>query len=366
MAASIISVLTATSAVLSTPVMLSTTTALTSIGGTSPTTTTTQASSAVTSSPSLHTPTVHFITVGAAEELAFEPPFVDATVGDIVSFTFHALNHSLTESSLDDPCNALPGGFSTGFHQYNAADDSTMEVAFTVNSPAPQYFFCAQSEPVPHCDLGMVFAINAGSSFAPFVANALQIGPFSTLITSLVAETVTFDMGNTQTTETFSNVDVPTVILGSPAISMTTVLLPVSPFATPMAGSTTPMTSVGSTTPVTSVGSTTPVTSALSTTPVTSIISEVTSTPSSTTTTDPSLSTMTSVLAADSVMTSPGTSLVVAPVSVTNVPITSPVSSLAKRVDVLATSESRSLHSGSWYQPVAALLLISLVASMVL
>ena len=357
MAASIISVLTATSAVLSTPVMLSTTTALTSIGDTSPTTTTTQASSAVTSSPSLHTPTVHFITVGAAEELAFEPPFVDATVGDIVSFTFHALNHSLTESSLDDPCNALPGGFSTGFHQYNAADDSTMEVAFTVNSPAPQYFFCAQSEPVPHCDLGMVFAINAGSSFAPFVANALQIGPFSTLITSLVAETVTFDMGNTQTTETFSNIDVPTVILGSPAISMTTVLLPVSPFATPMAGSTTPMTSVGSTTPVTS---------ALNTTPVTSIISEVTSTPSSTTTTDPSLSTMTSVRAADSVMTSPGTSLVVAPVSVTNVPITSPVSSLAKRVDVLATSESRSLHSGSWYQPVAALLLISLVASMVL
>ena len=96
MAASIISVLTATGAVLSTPLMLPTTTTPTSIGDISPTTTT-QALSAVTSGLSLHTPTIHFITVGAAEELAFEPPFVDVTVGDVVSFTFHALNHSLVE-----------------------------------------------------------------------------------------------------------------------------------------------------------------------------------------------------------------------------------------------------------------------------
>ena len=40
--------------------------------------------------------------------------FQTAAVGDIVEFTFHPKNHSVTQSSFAQPCTPLPGGFDTG------------------------------------------------------------------------------------------------------------------------------------------------------------------------------------------------------------------------------------------------------------
>ena len=40
--------------------------------------------------------------------------FQTAAVGDIVEFTFHPKNHSVTQSSFAEPCTPLPGGFDTG------------------------------------------------------------------------------------------------------------------------------------------------------------------------------------------------------------------------------------------------------------
>ena len=41
-------------------------------------------------------------------------PFQNAYVGDIVEFTFHPKNHSVTQSSFNAPCTPLKGGFDTG------------------------------------------------------------------------------------------------------------------------------------------------------------------------------------------------------------------------------------------------------------
>jgi plastocyanin len=115
------------------------------------------------------------IQVGSQDELSFAPEQIAASTGDIVEFTFFQ-NHTVTQSSLDTPCVPLLGGFSTGFNQYNPGLSDNVKVAFTVNSPESQYFFCAQTDPFAHCELGMVFAINAGTQMNTFLSNVLASG----------------------------------------------------------------------------------------------------------------------------------------------------------------------------------------------
>lgn len=47
---------------------------------------------------------VHVISVGKAGSLAFDPPHVQAQVGDTLVFQFLAKNHTVTQSSFADPC----------------------------------------------------------------------------------------------------------------------------------------------------------------------------------------------------------------------------------------------------------------------
>jgi len=113
---------------------------------------------------------VHDVEIGAFGQLIFNPNQVTADVGDIVRFTFRSFNHSLVQSSLEQPC--VPNDqFHSGFRQFNAADSKLMMLSFTVNSPEPQFFFCQQTTPVSHCDRGMVFAINPGEDMGSFLDN---------------------------------------------------------------------------------------------------------------------------------------------------------------------------------------------------
>ncbi|KAG8769135.1 hypothetical protein FRC12_005146 [Ceratobasidium sp. 428] len=60
----------------------------------------------------------HKVTVGAWGKLRYDPQWVHAKVGDYVN---HPKNHTVTESSFDEPCTGLTGnegepiGFRTGF-----------------------------------------------------------------------------------------------------------------------------------------------------------------------------------------------------------------------------------------------------------
>ncbi|RDL41156.1 uncharacterized protein BP5553_01135 [Venustampulla echinocandica] len=114
----------------------------------------------------------HQVMVGPAGNLSFEPSTIDATVGDLVKFTFLAINHTLTQSSLSNPCKEN-GSFDTGFNQFNPQNVAGRHVVeYRVQNLEPQWFFCAQAAGKSHCKSGMVFGINTGSKMDSFVALA--------------------------------------------------------------------------------------------------------------------------------------------------------------------------------------------------
>lgn len=115
----------------------------------------------------------HIVEVGAFGRLLFNPAYVTAAVGDTVRFLFRAGNHTLTQSTLNNPCSPA-NGFDTSFHQLNPSNSSNLVVDLFVNNTEPQWFFCHQAIPAPHCHLGMVFALNPGNAMDTFLANVAE------------------------------------------------------------------------------------------------------------------------------------------------------------------------------------------------
>ena len=113
-------------------------------------------------------PSVQVI-VGSAGNLSFMPTAVEAPINTIIMFNFLALNHTLTQSSFEHPCESI-NKFNTGYNQFNPANISGKYVIeYEVTSDKPQWFFCAQAE---HCETGMVFALNAGNQTRQFIEDA--------------------------------------------------------------------------------------------------------------------------------------------------------------------------------------------------
>lgn len=132
----------------------------------------TASSSTLTKLPRINSTLV--VTVGALGELAFSPSSLNASIGSTIIFNFLALNHTLTQSNLTDPC--LPNGrFDTGFRQFNPLNISGNNVVeFEVQTYEPQWFFCAQHTKVSHCHAGMVFSLNPSGNHSEFLQNALN------------------------------------------------------------------------------------------------------------------------------------------------------------------------------------------------
>lgn len=72
------------------------------------------------------------VSVGAGGNLTYNPPFLNAAVGDVVNFVFNPKNHTATQSSFDAPCVPLGGGFSSGLY-----------VTMLYSYPVHLIFFCA-------------------------------------------------------------------------------------------------------------------------------------------------------------------------------------------------------------------------------
>lgn len=115
----------------------------------------------------------HTIRVGLNDELTFTPNQVEASVGDILIFIFESGNHTLTQSSLEEPCKST-GAFDTGFAF--APDSTSRNVTLLVHTSNPMWFFCRQSVPTSHCLAGMVFAINPGHRMADYLKSAMTAG----------------------------------------------------------------------------------------------------------------------------------------------------------------------------------------------
>ncbi|KAJ7447852.1 hypothetical protein B0H11DRAFT_2248028 [Mycena galericulata] len=112
-------------------------------------------------------PVDHKILVGA-DGLTYTPSNISASIGDTVTFEFHPKNHTVTQSSFLQPCQALEEtsttgqvGFKSGFRPVapNVTDFPTFQI--TINDTAPIWGYCGQQGPPVHCTSGMVFSINA-------------------------------------------------------------------------------------------------------------------------------------------------------------------------------------------------------------
>lgn len=116
--------------------------------------------------------------------LKFNPEFVNAVVGDTVTFHFQQKNHSVVQTSFNSVCSPLLDEttyapvFQTQFHPVANTDTEFPTEVYTVTDASkPLWFFCSQKL---HCGKGMIFSINCPTtgtnSLDAFRQSALAIG----------------------------------------------------------------------------------------------------------------------------------------------------------------------------------------------
>lgn len=95
----------------------------------------------------------------------FSPSNVRVNVGEFVQFQFVAGNHTVTQSTFDQPCQPIAmhnpnvTGFHSGYQPAAASAAMGMFPTFTIqiNSTNPVWIYCGQGR---HCENGMVMVIN--------------------------------------------------------------------------------------------------------------------------------------------------------------------------------------------------------------
>ncbi|KAK0099503.1 hypothetical protein ONS95_000234 [Cadophora gregata] len=108
------------------------------------------------------------VTVGKGG-LVYSPNNIKAEVGTNIEFSFFPKNHTVTQSSFNDPCHPLENGFFSSFvPTANSPSGSTFTI--TVKDTKPIWLYCGQGN---HCQTGMVAAINAPDTGNTFEAFAL-------------------------------------------------------------------------------------------------------------------------------------------------------------------------------------------------
>jgi len=157
------------------------------------------------------------VTVGGSS-LTYSPSSVNANVGDIIRFTFQQKNHTVTQSSLAQPCQPIANGFDTGFIPVASTTTSGFPIAeLTITTTSPVWAYCRQGN---HCQQGMVFAVNPGDKFAAFQQAATGGGSPA----SVTIQPVSTSTSATATSSSTSAISTPTtpsstdhkVIVGGP------------------------------------------------------------------------------------------------------------------------------------------------------
>ncbi|KAI4255095.1 MAG: hypothetical protein LQ352_002724 [Teloschistes flavicans] len=107
---------------------------------------------------------VHVVKVSNKKgDLIFEPNNMQAAPGEMVQFHFYPKNHSVVQSTFDQPCqpikNNMPSatGFFSGFMPVKANASMMPSYTIMVNDTKPIWYYCSQGD---HCQDGMVGVIN--------------------------------------------------------------------------------------------------------------------------------------------------------------------------------------------------------------
>jgi len=103
----------------------------------------------------------HMVQVGPGGEIKYSPDNIQADVGDIVRFQFLTKNHTVTQSSFDNPCTNANTGVDSGFRPVSPNANATLPMPFdiVVKDDKPIWFYCQQGNG-QHCTSGMNGAIN--------------------------------------------------------------------------------------------------------------------------------------------------------------------------------------------------------------
>lgn len=113
---------------------------------------------------------VQVVTVSTANNsLVYTPDNIKANAGEMVQFQFVAGNHTVTQSTFDQPCTPISTiqtnvtGFHSGYQPAAASKETGMIPTYTVmiNDSKPIWLYCAQGK---HCQSGMVMVINENTS----------------------------------------------------------------------------------------------------------------------------------------------------------------------------------------------------------
>lgn len=108
--------------------------------------------------------TVHVVRVGSSNgTLAYFPNNLKAAVGDMIQFQFAPANHTVTQSTFDQPCapinmfNKNVTGFYSGFMPVSASSTTTPTYTIMVQNTTPMWIYCSQGK---HCQNGMTMVVN--------------------------------------------------------------------------------------------------------------------------------------------------------------------------------------------------------------
>ncbi|EPT04198.1 hypothetical protein FOMPIDRAFT_1113904 [Fomitopsis schrenkii] len=160
---------------------------------------------------------VHDVIVGSANAAQiYTPSFLSASAGDQITFHFEQANHTASQSSFNDPCHKINGGFDSGFMFVPSNQTGNFPTyTITVNDTKPIWVYCRQGDDTPksHCGNGMVFAVNPGAngtsnSFANYLNNALAEGAAFKSSASASA-TSTSSLSGAWTTAAYGGVTIP-------------------------------------------------------------------------------------------------------------------------------------------------------------
>lgn len=129
------------------------------------------------------------VIVGANGGLTYTPDSVVAQPGDKIRFIFQSKNHTATQSTFENPCVKVEGGFDSNYVPVAAGQTEFQVAELAVTSTDPIWVYCKQGT---HCSAGgMVFAVNPGDRMAAFKAAATGATPSPTATSSTPGSTPT-------------------------------------------------------------------------------------------------------------------------------------------------------------------------------